>query len=158
MCNLHTNEIVSNLGKLCNDMFNYINKNDWMKDVTGRCELKCKKLKLILEGQDDPNYDANAVQAPQRPLKGLSDVLSGGFKRAQLGSYWCDTNTYEDKSGCINIEITIDVKEEKCVCNDVCANVLAYLTRPGILDRSTHTCEFVSGCTDKVLLHFVADE
>lgn len=158
MCTWHTNEIVSNLGKLCNDMFKYINQNDWMKRVTGRCELKCNKLKLILEGQDDPNYDPNAVLAPQQPLKGLSDVLSGGFKRAELGDYWCDTDSYEDESGRINIKITIDVPEAKSVPEDVCANVLAYLTKPNILDRSTHTCEFVSGGTGQVMLHFIGDE
>lgn len=55
-----------------------------MKGATGICERKCNRLKLILEGQDDPNYDPNAAAAAAkevRALEYLSKVLSGGFEK-----------------------------------------------------------------------------
>ncbi len=139
-------------------MYRYINKNGWMTGVTGRCELKCDELKLILEGQDDPNYDPNAPVV-NIPLQNLADVLSGGFKKAELGSYWTTTETYVDENGAYNIVITIVVPDESqpCIASEVCENVRAYLNKPGILDNSSYTCDFVEGCIDKVLLHFTGD-
>lgn len=138
-------------------MYNYINRNGWMTGVTGRCEQRCDKMKLILEGQDDPNYDPN-VPVVTKPLEPLSQVLTGGFKRAELGDYQCDTTSYTDDYGIINIVITIKVEEAECIKEEVCNNVLAYLDKPGILDGSSHTCEFVDGCTDKVILHLIGSE
>lgn len=138
-------------------MYAYINKENWLTGVTGKCQVKCNKMKLILKGQDNPNYDPNAIVAeePKKPLQALGEVLQGGFdKGAQLGDYSCDTIVVSaDRS----IVITVLVKEASCSCNDVCANVLKYLTKPGILDNSSHTCAFVDGCTDKVVITLTPD-
>ncbi len=139
-------------------MFRYINNDGWMTGVTGRCEQKCNRLKLILEGQDDPNYDPNS-QAKPKPLEALAAVLNEGFQNAELGDYWTTTESYNDDDDRINIVITIVIADDAqaTIADAVCDNVLAYLNKPGILDNSSHTCTFVESCTDKVLLHLLGD-
>lgn len=140
-------------------MYYYINKNNWMDGVKGRCVKKCEQLTLTLEGADDPNYDeaAFALEAPV-PLQALSSVLSGGFKEAELGSYWCSTESLRDELNRVNIIITIIVPDEpNCIADEVCANVRNYLNKGKTLANSHFTCQFVEGCTDKVLLTLIGD-
>lgn len=135
-------------------MYRYINKNNWMENVTPKCTAKCDKLTLILEGKDDPNYDPS-IEPPKRPLEALGGILKEGFaKGAQLGDYVADCNVYE-KHGRWNIEITITVTDPSLTCESVCDNVYAYLDKPGILDGSTKTCQFIDGCPDKIMLHLI---
>ncbi len=139
-------------------MFRYINKNGWMTGVTGRCETKCNNLKIIFEGEDDPNFDPN-TPVINIPLKSLGDILNRGYRKAEIGDYWTTTESYTDENGAYNIVITIVVPDESqpCIAAEVCDYIRTFLDRPGVLDNSTSTCEFVDGCVDKVLLHFTGD-
>lgn len=126
-----------------------------MENVTASCKVKCKRLTLILEGKDDPNYDPSK-EPTKRPLEALGEILRDGFaKGAQLGDYVCDCNVYQNDDGCWHIEIDTVITDLSLSCHSVCDNIVAYLDKPGILNGTTRTCQFVDGCPDKVRLHLI---
>lgn len=121
-------------------MYDYINPDNWLVDVTHKCCVDYTTVNTFTFTVDGPpNPDKAGTVVAKEPVKALALILRR-YPSVDLGKHKCISKSTVDKDGLTHIVFLCELTCDSPPYKDVCENIVKYLNQNNWLGNIKTNC------------------